>query len=193
MESSVTTKKGDSGQTRALDGAAYGKDHVLMEAVGALDALRAQTALLRVQLQEQQPEALEEIGFLLYVLHSYFLIGSAISDPHNQKMEWRRGQLNPGHLQRLEAEQARLEAALRLPRAFIVCAVNALAAQADITAATTRTFERRLVAFAKAMPDFDAATMLAYVNRLSDFFFILARHLENGRHQPVNYELLDGA
>lgn len=191
MKSNVTTKQGDKGETRALDGDAYAKDHIMMEAVGALDTLRAQTALLRVQMQEQQPEALAEIGFLLYLLHSYFLIGSALSDPYKRKEEWRHGELRPVHLARLEAEQERLEAVLRLPRAFIVCAANALAAQADITASLARTFERRLVAFTRTVPEFDADVALPYVNRLSDYFFVLARYLEQGRHQPVNYELLD--
>lgn len=192
MKSMVTTGKGDAGLTQALDGDSYDKDHIMMEAAGALDLLRTQTALLRVQLQEQRPEALNEIGFLLYLLHTYFLIGAAISDPNDRKPEWRHGALAQHHLQRLEDEQARMEASLRLPRAFIVCAANALAAQADITAAIARSFERRLVTFCREMPDFDATIHLAYANRLSDFFFIMARYFETGRHQPVNYELLDG-
>ncbi len=191
MKSYVTTKQGDAGTTRALDGSVFFKDHPRMEAVGALDSLRTQMALLRVQLLEQRPEASEEATFLLFLLHVCFLIGAAVSDPENQKMEWRRGELTPSHLLRLEQEQARLEDALTLPRAFIACADNALAAQADVVASTTRAFERRLAAFHQATPAFNAELCMAFTNRLSDFFFILARHLENGRHHPVNYALLD--
>ena len=55
MKSNVTTGKGDSGQTRALDGTQFEKCHPMMEAVGTLDTLRTHTALLRLQLQEQYP------------------------------------------------------------------------------------------------------------------------------------------
>jgi len=191
MKSSVTTKQGDAGQTKALDGNAFDKCHSMMEAVGALDALRVQTALLRLQLQDKNPEALPEIGFLHFLLHTYFIFGATISDPYRRKPEWHHGEITQHYLDRLEAEQEHLESGLRLPRAFIVSATNALAAQADITACAARTFERRLVAFCRETPGFECPICLAFANRLSDYFFILARHLEKGYHLPVNYEILD--
>ncbi len=192
MKSNITTKQGDAGHTKALDGTTFDKSHPMIEAVGALDALRAETAMMRLQLQANNPDALTEIGFLHFLLHTYFLIGTEISDPYGRKPEWRRGEITREHLERLEAEQERMESGLRLPRAFIVTATNILAAQADIVASTARTFERRMVAFSAVTPDFACPVCQAFVNRLSDYFFILARHLEEGHHQPVNYELLDG-
>lgn len=193
MKSKVTTGKGDAGNTKALDGDAFGKNHPMMEAVGTLDMLRAQTALLRLQLQEQYPGELPEINFLLYLSHLYFLIGTTISDPYIRKPEWRRGEIRKEHLLRLEEEQERLESELNLPQSFIVSATDMVAAQADITAVCARTFERRFVAFSEATPDFYMPVCLAFVNRLSDYFFVLGRHLEHGRHQPVNYGLLEDA
>ena len=187
MKSLVTTKKGDSGTTSTLDGAFLRKDHPLLEALGALDTLRAQTALLRAQLQEHRPEAAREIEFLWFLLHTCFLLGSALADPHTRKPEWHPVRLEREHLESLEAEQARLEACLRLPRAFIVCASNSLAAQADLTASSVRAFERRLVAFQQMAPEFNDPVYTAYVNRLSDYFFILARFLEDGIHHAVDY------
>jgi cob(I)alamin adenosyltransferase len=191
MKSNVTTGKGDAGKTTALDGSAFEKSHPMMEAVGTLDALRAQTAQLRLQLQEQYPGELIEINFLLFLLHTYFLIGTTISDPYIRKPEWRRGEVTKAHLDRLEEEQQRLESGLNLPHSFIVSATNTVAAQADITASAARTFERRLVAFCLSMPDVHIPVCMAFTNRLSDYFFVLARHLERGHHQPVNYGLLE--
>lgn len=190
MKSQVTTKKGDAGQTTALDGEAFGKDHPLMEALGALDTMRAQIALLRTQLLEQRPDAARETGFLLFLLHACFLFGSALADAHNRKPEWHPLRLESLHLGLLEAEQARLEAGLQLPRAFIACASNSIAAQADIAAGYVRAFERRLVAFQRIVPEFNDPVYGAFANRLSDFLFILARHLEAGRHQPVDYTVV---
>lgn len=191
MKSYVTTKKGDTGKTRALNGTVYDKDHPMMEAVGALDAMRAHIALLRAHILEQRPDAVQETEFLLFLLHTCFLIGSDLSDPLNEKPDWHKARLEQRHLDALEEEQARLEATLKLPAAFIVCATNPLAAQADVAATMVRAFERRLVAFQKAFPEFHHTLHSAYVNRLSDYLFILGRHLEHGEHQPVNYALVE--
>ena len=190
MKSLVTTKKGDAGQTSALDGSLLDKDHPMMEAVGALDAMRAHIALLRVQLQEQRPGEAHEIEFLLFLLHSCFVIGSALSDPHGRKPEWHPTVLTRTHLERLEKHQADLESRLELPRSFMACSTNALAAQADVVTTTVRTFERRFVSFQNDTPDFDGTLYGAYINRLSDYFFILARYLEQGCHLPVNYDIM---
>jgi len=191
VKSNVTTGKGDSGQTRALDGTQFEKCHPMMEALGTLDTLRTHTALLRLQLQEKYPEETRQIKFLLFLLHTYFLIGTTISDPQMRKPEWHRGEITTKHLQRLESEQQHLEEDLTLPHSFIVSATNPIAAQADITASTARAFERRFVAFCQSTPEFQHPTCLAYINRISDYFFILARQLEKGLHQPVDYSTLE--
>ncbi|MCK5861530.1 MAG: ATP:cob(I)alamin adenosyltransferase [Candidatus Hydrogenedentes bacterium] len=191
MKSKLTTGQGDTGKTRTLDGRVLAKSHPALEAVGTLDALRTQTALLRLQLQKKEPEECSEINFLLFLLHTYPLIGTAISDPYIHKPEWRRGELEEKHLHFLEEEQKRLEAELNLPREFIVSATNILAAQADCTAVAARTFERRLVAFCQSTPDFDIPICLAFTNRMSDYFFVLARYLEKGHHEVVTYKTRD--
>lgn len=190
MKSQVTTKKGDSGQTTALDGEVFAKDHPLMEALGALDTMRAQIALLRAQILEQRPDADREAEFLLFLLHTCFLFGSSLADARNRKPEWHPLRLESMHLDRLEAEQDRLEAGLQLPQAFISCASNSLAAQADIAAGYVRAFERRLVAFQRIVPEFSDPVYYAFANRVSDFLFILARHLEGGQHQAVDYGIV---
>ena len=191
MKSRVTTKQGDEGATRTLGGDWVSKSHPIIECCGWVDALRAQTALLRLQLIEQRPEDFEEIGdFLFWLLHCYFLIGAACNDPTGKKPEYRKADIGEAHLARLEREQERVEATLRLPRAFIASASNVHAAQADIAASTARTLERSLVRLAETEPGFEARHLLAFVNRLSDFLFVLARFLENGQHQAVDYSVL---
>lgn len=190
MKSLVTTGRGDSGQTHTLDGDTIYKDHPIMEALGVLDSMKTHIALLRVQLQEQRPEARQETDFLLFLLHTCFLIGSVVSDLHNRKPNYHPVRLNASHLERLEEEHARLEAGLQLPRAFIVCASNALAAQADVTVSAVRTFERRFVALRKESPGLTDSLYSAFINRLSDYFYILARYLDQNRYQVVDYSMV---
>lgn len=192
MRSLVTTKRGDAGETTALSGEAYPKSHAIMECVGSLDELRAHTAAARLMLlEESSGEAEASAAFLLWLLHVYFLIGTACSDPDDKHPEYRRGAVSAEHLTRLEVEQGRLEAMLSLPRSFLVSATNRAAAQVDVTCTVARRFERNLVRLKEACPGFKAGDLSAFANRLSDYLFVLARTLEGGRHLPVDYALLD--
>jgi len=192
MRSRVTTKKGDAGSTRTLAGVMLPKNHVVLECTGELDALRAQLALLRLLILEgEAPDREARAEFLWWLLHVCFLIGTEVNDPENTHPEYRITPLSPNHLEHLEAEQMALEARLNLPKSFIASAANPVAAHADITATIARALERKLVHLAAAVPGFEAGPILAFVNRLSDFLYILARHLEEGQHQPVDYAVLE--
>jgi cob(I)alamin adenosyltransferase len=192
QRSQVTTKRGDAGETTTLSGEALPKCHPIMECTGAVDRLRAQTALLRLRLLERDATKHKESGdFLWWLLHCYFLIGTECSDPDGKLPDIRKTTLSNTHLQRLEEEQARLEATLNLPPKFIVSAANVVAAEADLTCVAVRELERALTALRQEKPNFPPEPTLAFVNRLSDYFFILARSLDKGNHQTVDYTTLD--
>lgn len=192
MKSRITSKNGDGGTTRTLGGSVYPKGHPILECTGMADSLRAHTALLRLEILEDRLEGYEELAeFLLWLLHCCFIIGAAINDPEKKRPDLRQAEIGPRHLHKLEAEQQRLEAQLQLSNAFIASATTTTAAQADLTATVARALERSIVRLKEAVPAFNADALLAFVNRLSDYFWILARHLEGGDHQPVDYGILD--
>lgn len=192
MASRVTTKNGDTGTTRTLSGEVLSKGNIVLECTGRVDAARAQVALLRAMVQERKPADHEAVAdFLFWLLHTFFLIGTEVNDPECRHPEYRSKQLSPAHLTKLEGEQARLEAALTLPRSFIACAANAEAAQADVAATAVRDLERELVRLQASVPAFQGTEPITFINRVSDYLYILARYLEGGRHQPVDYSLLD--
>jgi cob(I)alamin adenosyltransferase len=186
---SISTGKGDGGETRMLDGSMLPKDHVLIETLGSLDSFRSTLAWLRVRLQSL-PEEKEQSDFLLFLIHACFALGAQLV-PMPEGMTHTLPGLQSAHLQRLEAMERRLEEALTLPRAFIATASNEEAALADQAATAARTLERRLVACHRALPALDLSNALPFVNRMSDYLFILARHLEKGKHESVDYRLLD--
>lgn len=192
MKSLVTTRTGDSGMTHCIGGRKISKSDPIVECCGWLDVVRAQTALARLDLIEEGPEDYEDIAdFLFWLLNAYFLVGTACSDPLREHPEYWKGAIGPEHVQRVESEQEMLEAHLTLPRAFIVSATTRMAAKIDVTATFMRTFERSLVALQEAVPEFDAAHLIPFANRLGDYFYVLARYLENHEHQPVDYGLLE--
>jgi cob(I)alamin adenosyltransferase len=192
MKSQVTTKKGDTGETGALSGDRYPKSHPIMECVGTLDELRVHTAMARLRIVEEQPEGHRELAdFLFWLLHVYFLIGSACSDPFDRHPEYRKGRVSRTHLDKLEAFQQRIEEQTPLPHAFIVSPRTMLAAQVDLACTTVRRLERNLVRLKEAVPEFDGVGIFAFVNRLSDSMYMLARYVERPDHCTVDYSVLD--
>lgn len=193
MKSQVTTKQGDAGETGTLGGERYSKSHPIMECVGSLDELRVQTAMARLCLLQEHPDGDGAIAdFLFWLLHVYFLIGSACSDPHDRHPEYRKGRVSRAYLDKIEAFQQRIEEETPLPQAFIVSPGTMLAAQFDRACTLARRLERNLARLKETIPDFDAADILAFVNRLSDTLYMLARHVEKPAHCTVDYRVLNG-
>lgn len=191
MPSQVTTKRGDQGDTTTIAGDRLSKSHPILECCGHVDALRAYTALCRLKtLESDLPERESLAEFLLWISHVYFLIGAQCNDPENKHPEYRRLDIGEAHLKRLEAAQEELETRVRLPRQFIVAASTTLAAHFDIACIHARTLERSVVRLKEAVPAFDAGVILAWVNRLSDYLFLLARECEKGAYTTVDYDLL---
>jgi cob(I)alamin adenosyltransferase len=188
MGSMFTTKNGDAGTTRLISGEIVSKAHPAVVCTGTLDTVRARLAEGRLLLlASDAPDKEYHAEFLFWLLHVCFLVGTQVNDPRSLKPEYRVDTVGEAHLKRLEAEQARIEATLNMPRSFIVTATTLEAARFDVIATEVRGLERDLVTLAEFEPAFEAVALLAFVNRLSDYLVVLARALDRGVHQPVDY------
>jgi cob(I)alamin adenosyltransferase len=191
MKSQVTTKRGDLGETVTIAGDCLSKSHPIFECCGKVDTLRAHTASCRLAITESgRPDADDLTSILYWLLHTYFLIGAQCNDPLDKHPEYRKGEIAPKHLEILEGHQAVIESKLDLPNAFIVGASSRSAAEADLVCTAARDLERSVVRLKELEPAFQVEHMLRFLNRLSDFLFVLARHLENGQHLTVDYDLV---
>jgi len=188
--SQVTSKRGDKGETTTLGGDDVSKAHPVIECCGCVDELRAYLALVRQQTLAQRPDDSESSEFLLWLLHCCFAIGSQCSDPRNAHPEYRKADIGDAHVKKLESFQQKIEDDVKLPKRFVVSASNELAAQTDVATTVVRRLERAIVRVKEIEPNFDCATMLVFVNRLSDTLYMLARKLDDGNHQTVDYEVL---
>ena len=192
MKSRVTTKNGDAGTTRTLGGDVVSKGDIVIECTGHLDTLRAHTARVRLQVIAASGDSEETLsGSLFWLLHVFFLLGTQINDPENKHPEYRKEEVSEKHLARLEAAQEALEAGLKFPTAFIITASSVLAAEVDVLATVARDLERSLVRLQASVPGFAGVQVLAFINRMSDYFFVVARYLEKGDHRVVDYGVLE--
>lgn len=165
----IYTKAGDDGTTGLLGAGRVRKDDPRIEAYGTVDELNALLGLARAS--GGLDADLDSL--VARVQDDLFAVGSALADPnplgkfHNAVSE--------GHATKLEAEIDRLEAELPPLTQFILPGGSPAAAQLHLARTVCRRAERLVVHLAR-QPGVDVPQhLVAYLNRLSDFLFVLAR------------------
>lgn len=166
----IYTRTGDSGSTGLADGSRVAKDSARIEAIGAVDELNS---ALGVVLAEPLPGTIRDC--LSGVQNDLFDLGGELSVPGHAVM-------SAAHVSRLERELEAFNAELPALAEFVLPSGSRAAALAHVARAVCRRAERRLVALdreAKCAPP-----LIAYLNRLSDLLFVVARALNRAAGQP---------
>ncbi len=159
--SKIYTRTGDKGSTGLGDGSRVGKDDLRVEAYGTVDELNSTIGLL---LAAELPDAIRPL--LERVQHELFDLGGELCMPGTV--------LIPGsYVNRLEADLDRLNAKLPPLKDFILPGGSDAAARCHLARTVCRRAERRVVSLARD-EDVNEAT-IRYLNRLSDFLFVVAR------------------
>jgi len=163
----IYTKTGDSGTTGLIGGTRVPKHHIRIEAYGTVDELNAYIGMLCDHLViNNSLETLREIQDRL------FTIGSLLaSDPEKSKMKL--PQLQPSDAELLETEIDRMNETLPELKAFILPGGHPSASWCHIARCVCRRCER-LVTHLTESSAVDPM-ILIYLNRLSDYLFVLAR------------------
>lgn len=181
-KSNIYTRHGDQGQTSLATGERVAKTHPRLEAYGTLDELSAHIGLLLADVTDETHR--EE---LLAIQRHLFTIGGQLASTGSAgvtPVSVAGGTPAPPVLA-LERAIDAADAPLGGWRGFILPGGTRAAAQAHVCRTVCRRFERRLLALAA---DVDVAPdTLQYANRLSDYFFVLARHLNYLAGQEENY------
>jgi cob(I)alamin adenosyltransferase len=169
----ITSGNGDDGTTEILFGERLSKGDLRIEALGTLDELNSFLGLARAL------SAIEDTRrVLLTVQRRLFGIGAELAVPKG-KQALSDSRIAEEDVRWVENTQAPIEEALDLAPEFAVPGENAGSAALDIARAVTRRLERVLVRLTESGA-IDSPVMLAFVNRLADLLFILARKEERG-------------
>ena len=165
----IYTKKGDKGTTGLFGGSRVSKDDVRIECIGTLDEANSTIGLLRVKLgteHEWQPN-LHKIQKDLMDMMSH------LARPSDAKKE-NKNPMPVDGATFCEEWIDELEAAMTSPSDyFLLPGGNEVSALCHIVRTQMRRGERRLVSLTKTDEVHEAIP--AYINRLSDLFFTLAR------------------
>ncbi|SDI28609.1 cob(I)yrinic acid a,c-diamide adenosyltransferase [Pseudomonas abietaniphila] len=167
--SKIYTRTGDKGETGLGDGRRVTKDHPRVEAIGEVDTLNSQLGLLLAGLEglvSALPAVQEVIDVLAPCQHRLFDLGGELAMPTYQA-------LNAAEIERLETAIDRWNEELGPLENFILPGGSALIAQAHVCRSLARSAERRCQHLNAIEPL--AGVGMAYINRLSDLLFVVAR------------------
>ncbi|GIV22838.1 MAG: cob(I)yrinic acid a,c-diamide adenosyltransferase [Bacteroidia bacterium] len=164
----IYTRTGDGGETGLLGGGRVSKADPRIEAYGTLDELNAVLGLLIQEVTPEEVEPLRHIQTQLFTIGSHLAAGRSekpLSLPtfSEEEIAW------------LEADIDKREAAIPPMRNFILPGSCRAEAWTHLARTVCRRAERRLVALAAVEPV--PAAFIKYINRLSDWLFVLGRHL----------------
>lgn len=163
----IYTKTGDKGQTSLIGGSRVPKYHLRIESYGTIDELNSYIGLIRDQNIDPQI-----IAVLKEVQDRLFTIGSVLaSDPEKSKMKV--PDLTSKDIELLEQEIDRMNEVLPELRKFILPGGNNAISFCHIARCVCRKAERITVQLAEeSVVD---SEILKYLNRLSDYLFVVAR------------------
>lgn len=171
----IYTRTGDDGTTGLVDGSRCPKHSARIHAIGTVDEANSAIGLAAVKMTGAPGAEITRIQ------NDLFDLGADLATPGDDfapsEMVLR---IVPAQVEWLEQRIDALNETLAPLTSFILPGGSELAARLHIARATTRSAERGMVAL--AAQDAVNPEALAYINRLSDYLFVLARVVnDNGR------------
>jgi cob(I)alamin adenosyltransferase len=185
----IYTKTGDQGQTGLYGGPRVPKDHLRIEAFGAVDELNALLGLTRCEPLDGDGEGEGDangktkgrVDALLERIQSeLFDLGAESATPDPERLGTKL--ITPAHAATLESAIDACDARLPALKAFILPGGTRRAALLHMARTVCRRAERRLVTLAAAEPI--SGDLVIYLNRLSDLLFVLARLVNQTAGEP---------
>jgi len=172
--SAVATGKGDDGTTGLLYGGRIPKDDRRTEAYGAVDEAVAALGVARVAVRQAGIPDLTEL--LLRYQRELFVVGAELATNPSAVDRLQDGvtRVTESMVEAVESDLAAWEGRMEMPREFVVPGETAASAALEVARTVLRRAERRIVALDRAS-EIDNQWIIAYVNRLADLLWVLAR------------------
>ena len=170
----IYTKKGDKGETSLLGGTRVSKSNIRIESYGTIDELNSWLGLVRDQEMDIHTKQI-----LIHIQDRLFTLGSHLaSDP--KKSGIKIPDINEENITLLEEEIDKMNETLPEMKSFVLPGGHNTVSYCHIARCICRRAERCVVHLASEEKVEDI--ILKYLNRLSDYLFVLARKFSHGLH-----------
>ena len=168
----IYTRTGDAGETALGSGERVSKANIRIAAYGTIDETNATVGLVRLHMA-----GLDKLDAMLArIQNELFDLGADLCVPdRGEKLEWEPLRILPKQYERLETEIDDLNGELSPLRSFVLPAGHAAAAHLHLSRTVCRRAERLIVELKSHDGEHVSEGAIAYINRLSDFFFVASR------------------
>ena len=167
----IYTKTGDKGSTSLIGGKRVAKYHPRIEAYGTVDELNSYIGLVRDSFDDTPSR-----DILYQVQNNLFVIGSHLAEDHSAS-RMTLPKIDETQITLLETEMDAMNEVLPELKYFILPGGNPIASYAHIARCICRRAER--CATHLAQTEVVEAPVIIYLNRLSDYLFVLARYISH--------------
>lgn len=175
----IYTKTGDRGMTSLFNGKRVLKNDLHLDSYGSLDELNAWLGLLR-----EGNEIASQNALILQIQHQLFDIGAILANP--TKEGEKPTAINPQKTYDLEDAIDQMELKLAPLTNFILPGGSTTVSYCHLARTVSRRAERLLVSLHMVQPI--DISILEYINRLSDYLFVLGRYAaKNGGVEEVKW------
>ena len=164
----VYTRTGDKGETSIVGGIRMKKSSERLEAYGTVDELSSHLGLLAAMLPEGEHKSM-----IIRIQRNLFNVCTNLATDQSQTPLYDSAKLPDGEIELLEKEVDRMMGLLPERQGFILPSGTQAAAQAHVCRTVCRRAERRIVALSEVA--IVSPEVQQYVNRLSDYLFVLAK------------------
>jgi cob(I)alamin adenosyltransferase len=171
MAFKIYTKTGDKGATSLIGGIRVPKNHIRIEAYGTIDELNSTLGLI------SDTAALPAVtGWLREIQDRLFTIGSVLATSPEKEVKMKLPDLHTEDVQWLEQRIDEMNEVLPEMRSFILPGGHPAGSAAHVSRCVCRRAERICVGMVQEGEEVPEL-VLQYLNRLSDFLFVLARYI----------------
>ncbi|MCB9094848.1 MAG: cob(I)yrinic acid a,c-diamide adenosyltransferase [Halobacteriovoraceae bacterium] len=169
----IYTKTGDKGETALVGGKRVLKSDVRIDLYGEVDHLNSMLGLLG---------ASTEIPLIAELQAALFCLGSQLACESSEWEKYKIPSLDSKLIQILEDEMDKMNSDLAPLKNFVLPGGCEEASRAHLCRSVCRLVERKLVQFVQSFPREEPEQAIVFLNRLSDYFFVLARYFNKKKN-----------
>lgn len=174
----ITTKRGDQGESSLFSGERVRKDSPRLDAVGDLDELVSVLGIARHHVKNEKTK-----DAILWLQRSLFTVGSELATTRG-KLKKLSKRVDQSWVKEIEQRMESLCLEITIPKGFVVPGGCFSGAHLDHARAVARRCERKAAGLLKEK-EIDNAFVLVWLNRLSDYLYLMARREED---KPIDVQ-----
>lgn len=169
MTMKIYTKTGDKGQTSLIGGTRVAKHHIRIEAYGTVDELNSWMGVIRDSVSDDAVKKL-----VIDIQDKLFTIGSHLaSDPEKSRMKL--PEITDAHVTVMETAIDEIDKAVPPMKNFVLPGGHLSVSHCHVARCVCRRAERCIIHLSETAPVEEV--IIRYINRLSDYLFMLSRKL----------------